>query len=277
MTRTIKPAILAIVFLASPLSLATDSASAAGHCLTAPGKPGPAGSRWYYRLEHPSLRKCWHLVLKGGKRPAVAAAPQPAADDDEAATATVPTPVPAKPAEQLAEPVKPAPEPVIRTLVTRNASNPGTVVPAPDQSFRTAAADDSQNAPAPAEQATEPAPAPVVAVPQPLAAVPQPLAAARAPVTAASGGTSILNWLLAAVALLGAVACAAFFAAEMRRRRTDVLNNVGDDEVLPPDASADESGPLLDPTFEPLPAMRAPPLEDDVDRALRRFARRRAA
>ena len=61
-------------------------------CLTAPGAAGPKGSRWYYRIEWPSQRKCWHLVQKD-KRPATAAkaAPQPDTDDD---TEAAPTPAP---------------------------------------------------------------------------------------------------------------------------------------------------------------------------------------
>jgi len=49
-------------------------------CLTKAGAPGPKGSRWYYRIEWPSQRKCWHLVQKD-KRPTLAAkaAPQPLA------------------------------------------------------------------------------------------------------------------------------------------------------------------------------------------------------
>jgi hypothetical protein len=286
MSVKIRPAFLAIVFLASPLSLTTNAANAAESCLTAPGKPGPEGSRWYYRLEFPSKRKCWHLVLKGGKPAPVARVTKPVTDDQaEAATTAAPTPAaPAAapaPVASAPEAVKPAPEPVIRTLVTRNASNPGAVVPSPDQAPQTAAADDNANAAAPAEEAaaTQAAPATMVtAAPAPAAAIPAQ--------TSEPSRISVVTLLPAAVAFLGLLACATFFLVEMRRRRTDVLNRTTDhepqlagDEPLLMDVPVEEprEAPAERATFAPLPAMRPAPIEDDIAETLRRYARRRAA
>jgi hypothetical protein len=270
MSVKIKPAFLAIVVLASPLLISTNAANAAPEsCLTAPGKPGPQGSRWYYRLEFPSKRKCWHLVLKGGKPAAAARVTQPPAEDDtDAAAAPAPAPVASAP-----EPAKPAPEPVIQTLVTRNASNPGAIVPSPGQT-QTASMDDSANAVAPAEEAaaTEPAPLPVAESTPPRAVV--------APAeTSEPSRISIVSLLPALVALIGLLACAAYFVVEMRRRRTDVLNSLRNDEALfrPAPPAEPQVSPAERATFAPLPAMRPMPTEDDVDLALRRFARRRAA
>jgi hypothetical protein len=173
--------------------------------------------------------------------------------------------------------VKPAPEPVIRTLVTRNASNPGAVVPSPDQAPQTTAANDSANAPAPAEETAAPAPI-VTAAPAPAAAIPAQ--------TSEPTRISAVTLLPAAVAFLGLLACAIFFVVEMRRRRADVLNRTtGDepllagDEPLLMDVPAEEphEAPAERATFAPLPAMRPVPIEDDIAATLRRYARRRAA
>ena len=59
-------------------------ANAAESCLAAPNAPAPQGSHWYYRMERPSLRKCWHLVQKDQKIQSAAAiptSPQPDLDD----------------------------------------------------------------------------------------------------------------------------------------------------------------------------------------------------
>jgi hypothetical protein len=175
--------------------------------------------------------------------------------------------------------VKPAPEPVIRTLVTRNASNPGAVVPSPDQSPQTTAADDSANAAAPAEDAAvaQAAPAPIVTA-APAAAIPAQ--------TSEPSRISVVTLLPAAVAFLGLLACAIFFLVEMRRRRTDVLNRTTDHEpllggheplLMDVPAAEPREAPAERATFAPLPAMRPAPIEDDIAETLRRYARRRAA
>src|ERR1700722_11675332 len=33
----------------------------ADDCLAAPDSPSPQGTRWYYRLDWPTQRKCWYL------------------------------------------------------------------------------------------------------------------------------------------------------------------------------------------------------------------------
>jgi hypothetical protein len=46
-------------------SIDTTPARAADECLTAPKGETPEGSHWYYRIEHPSNRHCWHLRGEG--------------------------------------------------------------------------------------------------------------------------------------------------------------------------------------------------------------------
>ena len=55
------------------------SSSYAETCLAAPNAPAPQGSHWFYRVERPSLRKCWRLVKRDEQpqRAVKRAAPQP--------------------------------------------------------------------------------------------------------------------------------------------------------------------------------------------------------
>ena len=46
------------------LPLAAPNSAAAEACLTAPKGQASEGSHWFYRIERPSLRKCWRLVAK---------------------------------------------------------------------------------------------------------------------------------------------------------------------------------------------------------------------
>jgi hypothetical protein len=101
--------------------------------------------------------------------------------------------------------------------------------------------------------------------------------AAAAPDKAAAsspgGGSPTWLLLLAALAILGILACAAFLVMAMMRRRADVLNRLAEADTLPLEP-APELSPAADaPTFAPLPPMSLAPRTDDVDEALRRFAR----
>jgi hypothetical protein len=261
------------------------AAHAADTCLTAPNSPAPQGSHWYYRLERPSLRKCWRLVQKDRKEQSAATqtAPQPAD-----ATAAAPPPAASIPPARMALPdVRPTLEPLVRNLVTRNVSSPSEPAqPLPPPEPPAAAMPRGESAPAAQDQAMPAEPALAANAQQPVAAGDAPAAAAEA------DGAPTLTLLLGAIALLGLFAGALFLVLAMVRRRTDVLNTVQDAdtlprEAMPEDVTADEvpvpadEVPVADaPTFAPLPPMAEVPREDDVDVALRRFRenmRRRAA
>lgn len=235
-------------------------------CLTA---PGPKGSRWYYRIEWPSQRKCWHLVQRD-KRPTTAAkaAPQPEADDGTEVAAPAASAPPARTARPEARPAQAQPAPA---WITRNASNidEASVLRDPP-----AAAAPPVQAPPPVAQTESNAP-PVVAAP--LAS--QPVATPDSvKVANPDGALSPWRLLFAAIALFGFAAAAVLIVLEVRRRRTDVLNNAMTADVAPEDS--DESQPVEDaPTFAPLPPMGMH-RGDDIEEALRRFTeswRRRAA
>jgi hypothetical protein len=249
--------------------------ASADTCLTAPKGPGPKGSRWYYRVEWPAQRKCWHLVLSDKRqKTAVKTAPQPEADADDATTTA---PAANVPPVRTAEPqhIKPAPAPVaprVQTLITRNASNTDEAVPWPDPSANAAPRAEDQ-APAAAERA-EPAP---VAVAAPL--VSQPIAVSEAAKASAPDGGMTWRLLFAAIALLGFAGAAALVVLEVMRRRTDVLNTAHAAEAEPENWGDEE--PAEDaPTFAPLPPIGMQRRDDDVEEAVRRFvqnSRRRAA
>jgi hypothetical protein len=240
-------------------------------CLTKAGAPGPTGSRWYYRIEWPSQRKCWHLVQKD-KRPTIAAkaAPQPEADDETEAAPLAPA-ASAPPARAALPEARPAQPQAVPAWITRNASNidEASVLRDPP-----AAAAPPVQAPPPVTQTESNAP-PVVAAP----AAPQPVAT-RDTVKAANPDGALSPWrlLFAAIALFGFAAAAVLIVLEVRRRRTDVLNNAMAADVAPEDS--EEPQPVEDaPTFAPLPPMGMH-RGDDIEEVLRRFTeswRRRAA
>lgn len=278
---------IAIVVSSLSLPVLSPNSAAAAQCLTAPNGQAPKGSHWYYRVERPSLRKCWRLVRKDqAEQPAVATTAP-----DETGSEAAPTPAASAPAAPVAEVAPAAAQaPIIRNLVTRNVSNPSEAAqplmpPVPAGLAQDGEAANETRSPAqtqgPGEQ-----PAPM-AVEQPAApAVTQPAAPAT-PIetanTADSDSTPTLKLLLLAIALLGGACGAGFLVLEIMRRRADVLNYTRDADPLPveasPEISPDESALDAAPTFAPLPPIGLAPREDDVDAALRRFrnARRRAA
>jgi hypothetical protein len=254
-----------------PTLLPTSTASAADTCLTAPNKPAPQGSHWYYRVERPSQRKCWRLVEKDRKDQTAAARTAPPAPDDEAEA----MPPATKPAERPAETeADPAPTPVIKTLVTRNVSNTHDTAPLapPEPSANTAP---SADAPAPVPQAASNSQPPAT----PDQPVPQPVAASANTDASSPDGAPTWAQLFAAIALLGLLTSAALLVMHIVRRRTDVMNTVSDADEASDETPAAATVPEA-PTFAPLPPMALAAREDDVDQALRRFARnvrRRAA
>jgi hypothetical protein len=272
------PAIAALaislsVFTFSPLN---STANAAEACLPAPKGAAPQGSHWYYRLERGSQRKCWRLVQKDQKDQKdrnAAAQPSPEDDPDEAAEAVAAPPAaPAGAKKSAGRVTEPAPNDA--ALVTKNASDTADAtppVPWPDQPADMMQRVDAPAAPAPQEQVQDDAPAPAPAAiaqqqpdQQPTAA---PVSAAR---VAVDGGTSALQFVFVAIAVLGLLACAIFYVAGARRRRTDVLNKAQHLNALPTEVPVAPDAP----TFQPLPPMDLMRRHDDVEEALLRFSQR---
>jgi hypothetical protein len=157
---------------------------------------------------------------------------------------------------------------VIRNLVTRNVSSTDdTALPA-DPSANTPPRTQIPRAPAVPEQTISNEQTAPAVVQQPVAIAAPDKAAASNP-----GGGPGLLLLLAALVTLGFLACAVFLVTAMMRRRADVLNSLPEADTLPHE-SAPELSPAADaPTFAPLPPISLAPRTDDVDEALRRFAR----
>ena len=297
----------AIAILASSLllPLAAPSSAAAEACLTAPKGQTPEGSHWYYRLERPSMRKCWRLVQKGEEsavprtasrsaqpeRQAQKAAEEivPQGDvEDEAEAAPTPNPPAARiaPPQTAAAPTKPATSqtqppqsPAINNWATRDTSSLSTSevplpLPPPAPSADATPRADSANQPAPLEQTAQSDSAPTVITQQPVA---QPLATGGKNASASDReGTSVLRLLPTILALLGLAGCAAFYVRRMMRRRSDVLTVMQDADSYAPEAPLAPDAA----TFEPLPPIGLQSRGDDVDEALRRFTqnwKRRAA
>jgi hypothetical protein len=279
--RSILPSTIAA--LAASLSLFAfpplhRAANAAETCLAGPKGAAPPGSHWYYRLERDSQRKCWHLVQKDQKGQRAAAPAEPQGDADEEADAAAAPPAATPPAAQksLGRVTEPAPK-AAQALVTKDASDTTEAtapVPWPDPPAAMMQRVDAPSPPAPAEQPQNDSPAPAVVAQQP---VQQPVAAAGSTATVpVAAGTSALQFVFVAIALLGLLACAMFYIASARRRRTDVLNKAQHLNALPVEVPAAADPP----TFQPLPPMDLMPRRDDVEEAMQRFAdrwKRRAA
>jgi hypothetical protein len=263
-----RPAWPAIALCASlALSLVSPTNANAGSCLSAPNGSAPQGSHWFYRIEHPSLRKCWRLVQTEPKDRTAAAQATPAPKDD---AVVPPTPAVTQPVERPAEPQAVAPAPVIRTLVTRNVSNSENdatpAPPPPDPAANAAPNTEVRSAPAPVEQVVSKEPAQAAIVEPPA------LAPTTGSVASPSGGPT-LRTLLGALAILGIFASAMFFVLQMRQRQSDVLNTAWDASE-PPFVAAPEARYAPDaPSFAPLPPIG--PIsrdKDNIEQMLRRFA-----
>ena len=299
---SVRAKLSAIAILASSLllPLAAPNSAAAETCLTGPKGQAPAGSHWFYRIERPSMRKCWRLVAQGRESAAPRtasrstkerltqkAAPEivPQGDiEDETDAAPAPTP----PAVRTASPqlvtaqIKPAQGAVINDRATRDVSSTSNVplpLPPPAPSSDATPRADNARAPAPLEQTAQSDGAPmVIAEQQPVA---QPLATGGNSANAsASDGTPMLSLLPAVLALLGLAGGGAFYVTRMMRRRSDVLTVVRDTDGDALEVAAEAPLAPKAATFAPLPPMDFGRREDDVDEALRRFAqnwKRRAA
>ncbi len=280
--RSASRLIAASMFSVSALAMwpLSAGAAAADHCLTAPNAPAPRGSHWYYRIERPSLRKCWRLVQKDqqGQTAAARTAPRPEPDNESEAVSAPPA---SSSAEHAAAPEAPPP-PVIRNLLTRNVSNPSdALLPSPpsEPAVNAMPRGEIPNAAAAQERAAPAEPTPVATAEQPVQPVPPPVAAEHIEAPP-MGGAPTLRLMLGALALLGFFACAIFFVVEMMRRRSDVLTTVRDAQTQPLEMPPEQPVDADAPTFAPLPPIAMASREDDVDEALRRFAqnmKRRAA
>ena len=188
------------------------TASAAEGCLTSPKMPAPEGGRWYYRLDHANnKRKCWHLVMKDGARETVKSVNAPAA-------------------KRVAAPAASAPEPQDpQKLVTRDVSSTNdesnvapsdalVIVPLEDQA--PAMAPEQQATMAPAAQVQAPIDAPEVRSPTERAAPRPGKAAAAEPAP-----TSVMQYAFLVLVMIALAGGSALYAAELRRRRNDVLQD----------------------------------------------------
>jgi hypothetical protein len=287
MSARVAPALPAAAAIAAFLSFSfsvlspSTAANAAETCITAPTGPAPQGSRWQYRTERPAMRKCWRLVRKDGKEQVAVRKPAQAEPDEEAdETASVPN-APTQPTQVRTEIVKPSP--ATENWTTRNLSGADntpqpSLLTAPQPSLPISPpADATQPVENLREQtvaqatADEPAAAAPVVAP-PVAAAPAPEASSAPTLQPTLQQT--WHMLLWAVGLLGVLGGAVLLAIEIAMRRTDVLNTVRDAKRHGPVPSPKEAR-VRAPTFAPLPPMAPVPHEDDVDQALRRFARSR--
>ena len=55
--------------------MARGETATAENCLSTPKSETPAGSHWYYRIDHVNKRNCWYLRREGGE--VAQALPQP--------------------------------------------------------------------------------------------------------------------------------------------------------------------------------------------------------
>jgi hypothetical protein len=61
-------AVFASILAGAPLTTTSHSETVAtDDCLAGPKGPTPAGSHWYYRIDHPTNRHCWYLREEGDK------------------------------------------------------------------------------------------------------------------------------------------------------------------------------------------------------------------
>ena len=263
MRGCIQYALPAILALASPaITVPTAGSAQAATCLASPNRPTPEGSHWYYRIDHAQQqRKCWHLVAKdSGARETAKAVPQ--------ARAARRAPAAAVAAQDQAKPVAQDPQ----QLFTRDASNvapdDALVILPPEQPAAPAPGTTAQRAAAasaPAEEAQAPADVSNLSPPVERPA-PRPDIASDAPAPA-----GMLRYVFLVLVALGLAAGAVLYVAEMRRRRSDVL------QLARKPAGAPRSVRM--PREEPnMP--RAANLSEDFETALRQLAQlrtRRAA
>lgn len=84
-------AIFASFLAGAPLAIISHGAArAADDCLSAPKDETPAGSHWYYRLDHATKRHCWYLRAEGERLSQTAPANSSRATDPIAPKAETP-------------------------------------------------------------------------------------------------------------------------------------------------------------------------------------------
>ena len=214
-----------IIAFATPASIVimptTDTANAAETCLASPKLPGPAGSRWYYRLDHANNeRKCWHLVLSDRKAPSATAKATPQFRPARRLAAAT--------AADIAADEKMNPEARDpRQLVTKDASNvaPDDANVAPDDALvippvEPQATTEQQTASMSASAEQTNAPTDVSNLSPP---VERPVPRTSAASVVDDAPTSMLQYAFLAFVLIGLGGGAVLYVAEIRRHRNDVL------------------------------------------------------
>ncbi len=164
-----KTALIALAALTGAVVLpgmivSSSSALSADECLAGPNSPSPPGSHWYYRLEHPSQRKCWYLGPEGREVHATSAKVRVAAKAS-AATKTATAKVKTNAASQTVPADKPS-----ASVETQSANS--SVSKEGSSSPLTSAADEQALSSSQIELPPMP-PAPVSSDPEPAASVAQ--------------------------------------------------------------------------------------------------------
>jgi hypothetical protein len=124
------------------------SAARAADCLAGPNAPSPAGSHWFYRIDHATHRKCWYLG-DANRRRASAAQTQAA----RRSVAEPPEPPEEAPAPPQVPPRETAPDPAFGTRWPQAAATPGLV--APGATIAAAPRGEPERLPAPPAALTE--------------------------------------------------------------------------------------------------------------------------
>jgi pyruvate/2-oxoglutarate dehydrogenase complex dihydrolipoamide acyltransferase (E2) component len=226
---TISTTVLAGALLAT---LAHGGARAADECLSAPKDETPAGSHWYYRLDHASKRHCWYLREEGERlsqaavsnssppakpiAPKAEAAPQRSLAD---ARAELPAQTPVEtPRRDVARPPAVAADPAVGEDNGATGTAAGRSIVASRWPGQSDAAPSFDPAPAQADSGTR-GNSPPPAQPPAILAAGQ-FAAADAP--AQTRGYSVrmqLAALLGALALAGMIGTVVFKSTGARRLR----------------------------------------------------------
>ena len=106
----IAPAAVASLLVMYGIMLSSNPALAVDECLAAPNAPAPAGSHWYYRLEHPTERKCWYVREQRQEARAASPKMRPAAvtPAPQATKTAVDQSTPIEQVERETQPTQPA-------------------------------------------------------------------------------------------------------------------------------------------------------------------------
>jgi hypothetical protein len=241
-------AIFASILAGAPLTTTSHSETvAADDCLAGPKGPTPAGSHWYYRIEHPTKRHCWYLREEGDKLSQTAPQdtspsaklPPPEADTAmQRSVANAHAELPAQPdRNETSNPALPTNAAGLNDALRANASNangPLSVVASrwPEPSGVSPA---SVPRPATGNVAAN-TPANVVAAPPPVAA-PVTLAVAVTSQSQPSSIPMLLAAVVGALALAG-ISASLFFKfgrarrGRVRARRDPIPDSTDDDRIV---------------------------------------------